>query len=214
MPRSFPPAAALLGVLFAALAVGCNQESTQGKEGAPGTGAGAGMPSTLPGPMTATDSLRTEYTNLQRQLNGLQQQVMQDSTLQADYDALKTFVDAKMAAADPQFEAHRDRLGALPQEMAAAKDAGDNDKLQALITEGNELQAQLQKLQQETMALEEVKAKMDAFRDEMLAKMTKIDPKAKDMIDRANAISEQLQAQAAAPPPASEPEASTEPSEN
>lgn len=205
MSRTIRPAAVFLGVLAVVLVLGCNEEAAQKtQETAGGMPATGGAPA--PGGMTqatATDSLRAEYMNLQQQLNQLQQQAMQDSVLQKEYADLQEFVDEKMKAEDPKLQEHRDRLGAIQQEITAAQQAQDDEKFQALLQEGTALQDQLRTLQTDTMALEEVKSRMDAFREKFLAKMTELNPKAQEMVDRANEISEKLsaEAQAQAPPP-------------
>lgn len=197
MFRQFRPAAVGLVTLAAASLPACSGDDSQPVQDT----AGGGAPSPALGtPLpTSPDSLRAEFMGLQQRLNGIQQQALQDSVLQDGYAKIQTMVEEAMATADPQLTEHRDRLGAIQQELDAAQQAGQSDKLQPLIEEGTSIQNRLRQVQQEALALEEVKTKMDAFRETVVARMAEIDPEAPAIMDRANAIAEQLNARAIAP---------------
>jgi hypothetical protein len=190
-----------LTVFAAVQLLGCaGEDASQTESQAPAPGLPSTSPAPLPGPGGGPGGdIRTEYAALQQRLNGLQQQAMQDSVLQAEYATLETIVEAHMAAADPKLAERRDRMVQLQQEMGAAQQAGEEEKMQGLLEEGTALQEMLRQVQQETMAREDVQEKMTAFRDHVLEKMTEIDPEASKLVDRANEIGEQL---SAAGPPA------------
>jgi len=200
MSFRFPrPLAAGLTALAAASVLGCAGENTPESQVPP---ADPGLPATSPAPFPGSgDDLRSEYAAVQQRLNGLQQQAMQDTVIQKQYAELEAMVETQMKAADPELEQRRTRLMELQGEMGAAQQAGEDDKLQALLEEGTAIQGLLRQTQQETMALEEVEAKMTAFREAILARMAEIDPEAPKLVDRANELGEQLTAAAAAAGP-------------
>ena len=126
---------------------------------------------------------------------------MQDSVLQQQYAALEAMVEGQMKAMDPELDEHRARLMELQGEMAAAQQAGEDTKLQQLLEEGTSLQGLLRQTQETTMGQDDVQAAMTEFRDKVLAEMEKIDPEAPALVERANAIGEQLSAAAGPPAP-------------
>lgn len=208
MFRSFRPAAACLAALAAASLLGCNQkDASQGD--ASSAVAESGLPSTAGAPLPIpSDDPRAEFNALQQRLNGLQQQAMQDTVLQAAYAELDSMIEEKMAAADPQLTEHRARLQAIQGEMAAAQQAGEEEKFNTLLAEGTAIQGQLRQVQETTMAHEDVVAGMESFRTRIMAKMTEIDSTAPAMVERAEAISAQARAAMEGPPaaPGTEPE--------
>ena len=208
--RLVRPVAVGLFVLAAACVLGCageessdsaapEAEATPGATGLPSTTPPPGALGAAPGAPGPGATLRDEYMAVQQRLNSLQQQAMQDTVLQQEYAALEATVEAQMKAADPKLEERRARMMELQGEMAAAQQAGEEEKLQELLEEGTSLQNLLRQTQEQTMALEDVQAAMTGFRDKVLAQMAKIDPEAPALVERANAIGEQL---AAAGPPA------------
>jgi hypothetical protein len=96
----------------------------------------------------------------------------------------------------------------LQGEMAAAQQAGEEQKMQELLQEGTTLQGLLRETQEQTMAQENVQKEMTGFRDKVLAQMEEIDPEAPELVERANALGEQLTA-AAGPAPGAVPPAPT-----
>jgi hypothetical protein len=166
----------------------------------PGVGEQSAPVVSLDAPLpTTTEGLQQEFMSLQQRLGGIQQQAMQDTTLQREYAALDAFIEQGMAASDPQLAQERNRLGAIRGEMSAAQQAGDEAKFQALMQEGTTLQGRLQKLQQDTMQREDVQQKMAALRDRMIARMAAIDPQTQALVQRADAIGAQLAAGTSAP---------------
>jgi hypothetical protein len=210
MSRFFRPAGAGLLALVVAFAPGCSGNTSRdagetagsaGADAAPPATSGPALPPSASSPSSSSPmDLRTEYTNLQQRLNGLQQKAMQDSVLKGQYDALEKTLETRMAAADPQLSAHRDRLAAIQQEMTAAKQAGQDDKFQSLLKEGTTIQNGLRQVREDAMTVEEVKTSMSAFRDSILAHMTALDPEVPTMVKRANDIAAQLRSGTAPPP--------------
>jgi len=194
-----------VAVRFGALVILAALSGCSSKDAAPPEGSDASPPAATPGgdgaPATLADSLRAEYQTIQQRLNGLQQRALQDSVLQADYAALESLIEKGMGNADPQLGEHRDRLGAIQQEMGMAQQEGDQEKFRTLLDEGNTIQSGLMKVQQETLEREDVKTAMDAFRERLVDRMKELDPEAAALMDRANGIAEQLRALAEATRP-------------
>lgn len=140
--------------------------------------------------------LRAEYAALQQGLSRLQQQALQDSAVAKQLAALEEEVNRRMTAADPTVPGKIDRLDHIQAEVNAAQAAGDSEKIQALVQEGTNLQLELRQLRGQTLADEEMEPRMEAVRTAVLAKMTELDPDAQKNMDRANAISAQLRADA------------------
>ncbi|MGQ0720453.1 MAG: hypothetical protein ACT4PE_02640 [Candidatus Eiseniibacteriota bacterium] len=167
----------------------------------PGTGEQPTLPVSLDAPLPTTPGgLQQEFMSLQQRLGGIQQQAMQDTTLQREYAALDAVIEQGMTASEPQLAQHRSRLDAIRDEMSAAQQAGDEAKFQALLQEGTTLQGRLQKVQQDTMQRADVQEKMGALRDRMIAKMAVIDPQTPALVQRADAIGAQLAAGSGPPP--------------
>jgi hypothetical protein len=213
IPRLIVSSAAALAVASLAACSKAPQDGAPagGDQGAlpvPGAGDQAALPDPAAAPLPTTpEALQQEFMSLQQRLGGIQQQAMQDTTLQRDYAALDAMIEQGMTAAEPQLVQHRSRLDAIRGEMSAAQQAGDEPKFQALLQEGTALQGRLQKVQQDTMQREDVQQKMNALRDRMVARMTQIDPQTPALVQRVDAIGEQLRAGAGAAPHPSAPEA-------
>jgi hypothetical protein len=159
--------------------------------------------------MAELQQLQAEFNSVQARLNGLQQQVMQDPTIAANFAALQRSIDEAVDKLDPSAPASRKRMEAIEAEFAAAEAAGDQAKIQALIQEGTNLQTKLQGSQSQVMQDGVMFAKMQAFQEEVVAAMTKTDPETPTLIARATEIAKKFQAQAG--PPAGGPPPGTPP---
>jgi hypothetical protein len=125
-----------------------------------------------------------EAAQLQQKIGALQQQALQDPSLKAAQDSFTAAVNAGMARLDPAAPGKLVRAQALNGEVAAARAANDNAKLNALATEAQQLQAYFQGIQPRVAALPEVQAARQAFMARVFEKMKQIDPNAQQYVDR------------------------------
>jgi hypothetical protein len=190
--------------LVAAGMLACGEETPK-QESTPGGGdAAATTPgATAPGPGATTPSLpsdhtlselQTEYVGIQKRLGPLQQKAMEDSSLQEEFTELQEATESAMLALDPEIPQHRAVLDSLQGELQAANQTGDQDKVQAILTQGNALQAKLEQTRSQAMQQDSVFAKMSAFQERVVERMTELDPEAPELIDRATTIANQIRA--------------------
>jgi hypothetical protein len=146
----------------------------------PAAAAAQTTPSTPP----AQAAPANEAAQLQQKIGALQQRALQDPSLKAATDSFNAVLNAGMAAIDPQATAKAARAHAIEGEVAAARAANDNVKLNQLATEANELQAYFQGLQPRALARPEVQAARQAWLGRVFAKMKELDPNAQSYVDR------------------------------
>jgi hypothetical protein len=125
-----------------------------------------------------------EAAQLRARIGQLQQQALQDPALKAAQDSFTAVVSAEMARLDPAAPAKLARAAALQADVAAARAANDNVKLNALATEATELQNYFNALRPRTNAVPAVVAAHQAYLARVLAKMKEIDPNAQSYVDR------------------------------
>lgn len=181
------------GALILALAA-CSDD-TPGSD-TPGSDApAAGVPGSAPPPAgadTGTAALRAELTAIQSKLGPLQSKAMEDDGLREEFRALEKAIEDTMIAWDAKLPEHRQRLGELEKEYRIAEDAGNEEGKKALMEEGSSLNTKIHQARSQALANPDIVAKMATFQDHVLARMAEIDPEAKELIDRANAIAQQL----------------------
>jgi hypothetical protein len=119
---------------------------------------------------------------------------MEDSSLQEEFTELQEATESAMLALDPEIPQHRAVLDSLQGELQAANQTGDQDKVQAILTQGNALQAKLEQTRSQAMQQDSVFAKMSAFQERVVERMTELDPEAPELIDRATTIANQIRA--------------------
>jgi chromosome segregation ATPase len=192
---------ALLATLLVYCLAGCSDSSPD----ADGAGQDSSSPPAAPGGGSATDdsspfddpqmTLIAEYQQIQRRLGEIQRHAMQDSTLMASYQALEKQIEAEMHNIDPELGTKRDRLTSLQEDMSQAQQSGDQDAMQRINQEGSALQAELEQLETDVVDGESLSEEVQAFRDEIEAKMREIDPETDQLISRAREIVDIVQQQ-------------------
>lgn len=135
-------------------------------------------------PAASAANPQAEMAQLQQKLGALQQQALQDPGIKAAQDSLTAVLNVAMAKLDPAAPAKVARATALQNEVAAARTANDNAKLNQLATEAQELQAYFAGLQPRALALPEVQAARQAFTVRIFEKMKQLDPNAQQYVDR------------------------------
>ncbi|CAN5538365.1 hypothetical protein BH23BAC4_BH23BAC4_17590 [soil metagenome] len=114
----------------------------------------------------------------------LQQQAMQDTALQAAQMEVGQELVATMLRVEPSAAEDLERANALQAELVAAQQAGDEERLNALASDAQELQASLDALQARAMQDEQMQIAMVAFQEQVVSKMTEIDPETPDLLAR------------------------------
>ena len=135
-------------------------------------------------PAAAATDPQAEMAQLQQKLGTLQQQALQDPGIKLAQDSLTAVLNTAMAKLDPAAPAKVARATALQGEVAAARTANDNAKLNQLATEAQELQAYFAGLQPRALALPEVQAARQAFTVRLFDKMKQLDANAQQYVDR------------------------------
>jgi chaperonin cofactor prefoldin len=141
------------------------------------------------------EALLAEAQETQERLAGIHEQAMAGSEeLRKKQDDLREMVDSAMRTVDPEFEANMDRMGELEQQAMAAQASQDGERLQALMTEAQSLAGRLQAAQAQAMDSPEVIREMEAFEEDLIAEMTRIDPETPGLLSRLEELAEELEA--------------------
>jgi chromosome segregation ATPase len=202
--RRTVPSLAFLAMLPLILFVACS-DSTPGSDdqNAPATSSQPGAGGSTPAPEQDNPfddpqtTLVSEYQQIQRRLGEIQRQAMQDSTLMASYKVLQDQIEAEMHNIDPDLTDKRDKLASLQEDMSQARQSGDQEAMLRINEEGSALQEELEELEMGVIDGEALSEEVQAFRDEIEAKMQEIDPETEQLIARAREIVDILQEQQA-----------------
>lgn len=135
-----------------------------------------------------------EIAQLQQRINQLQQQALHDPALKAAEEQVGTVLQAAMERLDPAAHQKSARATAMPAEIAAARAANDNAKLNQLAHEANELTAYFNALRPRAMAEADVQAARQAYVEKVFERMKQIDPNVQQYVDRLTALRQGKQA--------------------
>jgi chromosome segregation ATPase len=183
----------IAGALLLSLAACSDDDASLFEDALPPTGDGpaAGTPA-VPGSTSELAALQAELAGIQAKLGPLQNQAMSDPGLQEEFRSLEAAVEDAMLEWDSELPEHRKQLGALEERYRAAQESGNEEETKAIMAEGTSLNAKVQQARSRAMSNPDIVEKMSEFQDNVLARMAEIDPEAKDLIERANAIANQL----------------------
>jgi len=138
---------------------------------------------TVPSPMNvqpAPDSVQammTEYQDKARRYTTIYNQAFAANTdLQSRETEINDLIMSALVEAHPQAEQQMARLDAIETEAFSAQQAQDMAKLGELITEANNLQADLRAAQEIVLQRDDVKSRIDSFEADLLIAMVAIDP--------------------------------------
>ncbi len=141
-------------------------------------------------------ALMTELQGLDQVLAPVREQAMQDPEIQAREQDLMQQVDATMESITPGILEIRARFDSLRAEYGAAQQTGDQERVQALGGELQTLQGSIQETQSQALEQEDVASAIEALREDLFARMRAIDGGADSLLNRAEAVMEELQAMA------------------
>ncbi len=158
-------------------------EAPQGEAPAPGMQGGEMDPEMM--------ELMMEMQTIEQELGPIQQQALEDEALAEQLASVQMQVDQAMREEDPElFE----RIETFEAEIAAAQEAGDEERLQALGQEAQGLQQSMQTVQASVLERPDVREPVEAYEEAHRARMIEIDPEAEELLDRAEEIMERLSA--------------------
>lgn len=146
------------------------------------------------GPPAELQGWLTELQQLHGRLEAIQKQALADPSLGAAQAELGANIRAAMEAIDPGLEQGMTRIQALEGEAAAAQQAGDQARLQAIGAEAQQIQAKFLNAQQQALQQPALAAQVEAFQDTLEAKMKEVDPEAETLIARFQELEQKLSA--------------------
>lgn len=164
-----------------------------GESSADGDGSTDGAPGMSAGTTQAGGAMQ-QYQQLSQQLNGIRQQALQDSSLQAEQAALMERIRSAMEE-DPQTEALLTRFDSASQAFQQAQSSGDTAAMQQLMPRLQQMQMQLQQAQGQVAQDSAIAVRIDTFTAHLEAEMAEINPQAPQMMDRVDSLAQQVRQQ-------------------
>jgi hypothetical protein len=137
----------------------------------------------------ATMQLVMEIQTIQQQLEPTQQAALQDAALASQLEALQARVDAAMREENSEAVERMERLRAELDQVAAS---GDQERMQALMMEGQILQQEMQAVQAAVFQRPDISGPIEEFEAAHRARMIQIDPEAGALLDRMEELIAQL----------------------
>lgn len=134
-----------------------------------------------------------EFQGLQERFQDAQQQALRDDDgLRGQQEQLRELVNATLLRMYPHLEQSMELLPRLHDEAVAAEQAGDTERLEAIVAEGRQIQMELEDAQTTVVEQPEVAREIDAFQGRMIEGMKKIDPGIEAVMARMQAIAARL----------------------
>lgn len=193
--RRFAASAVAGALLMIAVADASAQEPTQPAptQQAPAPQAQQ-APAMSPALRDTLQTLLAEAQQIQQRLAALQQQAIEaNKELSAERDSIEQQIEATVVATDSQAAGRIARLKVLEAQFDSAQAAQDTAKLQSVVMEAQALNQQVQRERMAAMQQDSIAARIDAFREKLLAGMRKIEPQTDSLIARVEAIAARLQ---------------------
>jgi chromosome segregation ATPase len=146
------------------------------------------------GSQAEVEGLLREMQQVHTQLEGLQQQALQDPQLSAAQEELGEEIKVAMERIDPQMEQRLSRIEALEGEAASAHQAGNGERLQELMAEAQQIQQHFMNVQQQALEQPQIATKVDAFQTRLERRMVEMNPEAEGLINRFRELETRLMA--------------------
>lgn len=137
-----------------------------------------------------------EMRQLQKQLQSISEQAMQDSALQQQLQDVQTLINQTVRDMGPEAAQTVDRMDSIRGELQAAQSQGDTAGLRSLVMEAQKLQQSLQKYRAKAMQQEDVAAAVKDFQNALREQMGDVNPNADSLMDRADSLRDEMQNQA------------------
>ncbi|HUF14147.1 MAG TPA: hypothetical protein VMN78_13690 [Longimicrobiales bacterium] len=152
-----------------------------------------GAPEQAPPGAEQAEVWLAEAQGISRQLAGLQQQVLADPQIAQQRAELTARVEQAMAAADPTLEEELAHASELEPAMAAAQEAGDDERLEELVIQARELETRFLQAQRTALEDPELSRVVLAFNERMRDRMAELDPETPRLIERLEELGQMLQ---------------------
>lgn len=121
---------------------------------------------------------------IQARLQQIQQRALQDPELQRAQERIGAEVVATMTRVEPTFTARSARAEAMPADIAAAREAGDNARLHELNAEAQELQTFFAATRAQAMQDPQLRESLQAYQARIVAKMVELEPETEQLLAR------------------------------
>lgn len=169
-----------------------------------------------PGATEVPDSIQQmiqEFRGLQNRLASLQDSAIQQSeTLQTQRDEVQEAIQTAMTETNPELEEDMARMEELQQEMSAAQEAQDQERMMQLSMEAGQIRSQLQSAQADVMERPAIQQEISTFQENLLDEMIGIEPETEELIAELEDLNERFrqfqqdqQGVAPGPPPGAGP---------
>lgn len=139
-------------------------------------------------PAQAAPSPQVEIRQIQMRLGQLQQTALQDTALVAAGEALNRDLMAAAVSLDTAAAARIARAETLGAELQAAQTANDTARLATLTTEAEAISTYFEQLTPRVMALPAMQQKQEAYVNQLIAAMTRLDAQVPALIARLDAL--------------------------
>jgi hypothetical protein len=134
-----------------------------------------------------------EYQQISQRLQSVQQQALADSILAEKGKNFGKKLDLAMIKENPSIKEKIEKRDKIINNFEEAQQKGDNEKLMKLQEDYKSIVQELQVHQQKAMENEKLKNEGKELNDEIVQKMTKIDPQVPQLIARLEVLGKQLQ---------------------
>lgn len=142
--------------------------------------------------MQQMQQLQQDLRQVQKQLRGIRQKALQDSSIQEKRMALQETVRGAMAEIDPDLPTKEDTLNALQRRLRQAQQSQDTARLRSLMSRGRRVQQEVQKVRDSVLQRDSIANQLEQFREDLNDKMVEIDPGAEELIQRRDSIMQQF----------------------
>ena len=145
-------------------------------------------------PQNQMQQLFQEYQQLNRSLQQIQYQALQDTLLADKSDKLSTKIEEEIIKNNPDLKGKIDRRNEIINQFQNVQEGGNQANVQSLQQEFQTLTQELTPYQQKAMQNEELRDMSIELENEMLEKMKEINPQTPEIISRIEEIGRQVQA--------------------
>ncbi|MDH3734155.1 MAG: hypothetical protein OEU54_11500 [Gemmatimonadota bacterium] len=185
-----------LSVLAALVVSACAGETDAGSDEAAAPAAApvvGGAPALTPEQQQQQMQMIAELQSIDQQLGPLQDQALADPVMVAKQDELVATVEEAMEDAAPGSKAKREEFDTLLNEYNAAQGSGDQAKMAELTPRLQALDTELGQAQGAAMEREEIREAVEAFQDDLAAKMRELDDGVGSLLDRREELTGELE---------------------
>jgi hypothetical protein len=138
-------------------------------------------------------NLYGELQSISRHLQQVHDRALRDPSLAQARDQLMLAVQRAMDAADPELPRLAARVQRMPAEVAAARRAGDTDRLSVLERELAQIQARFIRVRSSVLRQPEIERQAHAYEERLRQRMVAIEPLTENLLSRSGELQRLLQ---------------------